>query len=145
VIPESRTPLKSKFVYSDGQIIGEYPGVSSTPTHELIYLDDLIVGRSQGTKLWYVETDHLGTPRALIDPALNTAIWKWSLAGTAFGEHAPDSDPDGNGTLSAAEEEALRAKAAGEPYDKATYNRARQKQIFNEKHRKERNSRKRGG
>lgn len=24
-----------------------------------------------------VETDHLGTPRAVIDPARNTAIWRW--------------------------------------------------------------------
>jgi hypothetical protein len=48
-------------------------------------------------------------------------------------------------TLSAAEEEAIRAKNAGEPYDPATYNRARQKQIKNEKYAKERNKQKRGG
>jgi hypothetical protein len=48
-------------------------------------------------------------------------------------------------TLSAAEEEAIRAKNAGQPYDQATYNRARQKQIKNEKYAKERNKRKRGG
>jgi RHS repeat-associated protein len=48
-------------------------------------------------------------------------------------------------TLSAAEEEAVRAKKAGKPYDRAAYNRARQKQIKNEKHLKERNKRKRGG
>jgi len=48
-------------------------------------------------------------------------------------------------TLSAAEEEAIRAKNAGEPYDAATYNRARQKQIKNEKYAKERNKQKRGG
>jgi RHS repeat-associated protein len=48
-------------------------------------------------------------------------------------------------TLSAAEEEAIRAKNAGKPYDPAAYNRARQKQIKNEKYAKERNKRKRGG
>jgi len=48
-------------------------------------------------------------------------------------------------TLSADEEAAIRAKNAGKPYDPATYNRARQKQIKNEKYAKERNKRKRGG
>jgi uncharacterized protein RhaS with RHS repeats len=48
-------------------------------------------------------------------------------------------------TLSAAEEEAIRAKNAGQPYDKETYNRARKKQIKNEKYAKQRNKQKRGG
>ena len=48
-------------------------------------------------------------------------------------------------TLTAEEEAALLAKAAGKPYDEGTYNRARQKQIKNEKFNKERNKRKRGG
>jgi RHS repeat-associated protein len=48
-------------------------------------------------------------------------------------------------TLTAEEEAALRAKAAGQPYDQAAYNRARQKQIKNEKYNKERNKRKRRG
>lgn len=47
-------------------------------------------------------------------------------------------------TLTAAEEEAIRAKNAGKPYDPAAYNRARQKQIKNEKYAKQRNKRKRG-
>lgn len=47
-------------------------------------------------------------------------------------------------TLTAAEEEAIRAKNAGKPYDQAAYNRARQKQIKNEKYAKQRNKRKRG-
>jgi uncharacterized protein RhaS with RHS repeats len=42
-------------------------------------------------------------------------------------------------TLTAEEEAALRAKAAGNPYDQGAYNRARQKQIKNEKYNKERN------
>lgn len=48
-------------------------------------------------------------------------------------------------TLSAAEEEAIRAKQAGEPYDQATYNRARKKQIKNEKYEGERNKNKQRG
>jgi hypothetical protein len=48
-------------------------------------------------------------------------------------------------TLTAAEEAAIRDRAAGKPVDEATYNRARQKQIKNEKYNKQRNKRKRGG
>lgn len=47
-------------------------------------------------------------------------------------------------TLTAAEEEAIRAKNSGKPYDQAAYNRARQKQIKNEKYAKQRNKQKRG-
>ena len=48
-------------------------------------------------------------------------------------------------TLSAAEEEAIRAKGAGQPYDQTTYNRARKKQIKNEKYEGERNKKKQRG
>jgi hypothetical protein len=47
--------------------------------------------------------------------------------------------------LIAAEEDAIRAKNAGERFDQATYKKARQKQITNEKYAKKRNKRKRGG
>lgn len=42
--------------------------------------------------LAYIETDHLGTPRVVIDAGSNQALWRWPLTGSAFGEHAPDED-----------------------------------------------------
>uniref|UniRef100_UPI0025F260E0 RHS repeat domain-containing protein n=1 Tax=uncultured Xanthomonas sp. TaxID=152831 RepID=UPI0025F260E0 len=48
--------------------------------------------------LRYVQPDHLGTPRAVIDPVRDVAIWRWDLRGEAFGTTAPDQDPDKDGT-----------------------------------------------
>ena len=48
-------------------------------------------------------------------------------------------------TLSEDEQAAVDAQAAGKPYDPKVYNRARQKQIKNEKYNKQRNKRKQRG
>ncbi|MBB5940554.1 RHS repeat-associated protein [Xanthomonas arboricola] len=48
--------------------------------------------------LRYVQPDHLGTPREVIDPTRDLAIWRWDLKGEAFGSTAPDQDPDKDGT-----------------------------------------------
>jgi RHS repeat-associated protein len=59
-----------------------------------VWMDDQPVAVVEGTALRYIETDHLNTPRALIDPARNVAVWRWDLNGSAFGEHAANEDPD---------------------------------------------------
>jgi len=64
-----------------------------------LWMDDMPVAVIDGTTLRYIETDHLNTPRALIDPARNVAVWRWDLNGSAFGEHAANEDPDADGTL----------------------------------------------
>ena len=54
-----------------------------------------------------VETDHLGTPRAVIDPARNTTIWRWELVtgdasqggSNAFGDRPANEDPDGDESI----------------------------------------------
>jgi RHS repeat-associated protein len=66
---------------------------------EYIWMDDLPVGvLNSGTTaaLGYIEPDHLGTPRAVIDPATNAAVWKWPLLNDAFGETQPVVTPDAN-------------------------------------------------
>jgi RHS repeat-associated protein len=84
-----------------GHWLGDYNG--STPIQQVVWLDDLPVGLMTGTgathKLYYVEPDALGTPRVVIDPSRGTqgtAIWNWDLAGEAFGNTAPNQDPDGD-------------------------------------------------
>ena len=37
-----------------------------------------------------VQPDHLGTPRVVIDPLRNVAVWSWGLASEAFGETIKD-------------------------------------------------------
>ena len=74
------------------------------------------------------------------DQAVN-AIREW-----CSGDESESDDPmlAERETLSREEQEAVNAKNAGLPYDEAAYNRARQKQIKNEKYDKQRNKRKRG-
>jgi RHS repeat-associated protein len=81
-----------------GQLLGEYVVKGNSPQREYIYLDGAPIAYATRGALYYIETDHLGTPRALIDPARHVAVWTWDMYGTAFGEHAPNQDPDGDGT-----------------------------------------------
>ncbi len=48
-------------------------------------------------ELAYIQPDHLGTPRAVIDPVRNVAIWEWSNKSEVFGNQIPNADPDGDG------------------------------------------------
>jgi len=47
--------------------------------------------------LGYVQPDHLGTPRVIIDATRNVPVWEWNLAGEAFGADQANEDPDGDG------------------------------------------------
>ncbi|HEY1137062.1 MAG TPA: RHS repeat-associated core domain-containing protein [Xanthomonadaceae bacterium] len=83
-----------------GKWIGDYDG-NGQPIQQVIWLDDLpvglLVGAGANQKLYYIEADMLGTPRVVIDPARNVAVWRWDLAGEAFGDSAPEQDVDGDG------------------------------------------------
>ncbi|WP_295958707.1 RHS repeat-associated core domain-containing protein, partial [uncultured Xanthomonas sp.] len=80
-----------------GHWLGDYDN-NGTAVQQAIWLDDLPVGVLAKTTLRYVQPDHLGTPRAVIDPVRDVAIWRWDLKGEAFGATSPDQDPDKDGT-----------------------------------------------
>jgi RHS repeat-associated protein len=89
-------------VYDEaGRWLGDYDSTGAAK-QQAIWLDDLPVGLLAGSgtsqKLHYVEPDALGTPRVVIDPQRDVAVWKWELTGEAFGNSAPNQDPDGDGT-----------------------------------------------
>ncbi|WP_246432365.1 RHS repeat domain-containing protein [Xanthomonas theicola] len=85
-------------VYDEaGHWLGDYDG-NGAPVQQAIWLDDLPVGVLAKNSLRYVQPDHLGTPRAVIDPVRDVAIWRWDLKGEAFGNTSPDQDPDKDGT-----------------------------------------------
>jgi RHS repeat-associated protein len=46
----------------------------------------------------YVHADHLGTPRAITDPATNNKVWEWRND-DAFGRNQPNENPNGQGTF----------------------------------------------
>lgn len=80
-----------------GHWLGDYD-TNGIARQQAIWLDDLPVGLlTDATKLHYIEPDHLGSPRVVIDPVRDVAVWNWSLKGEAFGNTAPDQDPDGDG------------------------------------------------
>ena len=81
------------FVYDEsGKLMGEY---STSGNLEYLYLDSIPVGVTDGTTLYYIETDQLGTPREVIKPNANTARdtveWKWDYfaSDSVFGTNAP--------------------------------------------------------
>ncbi|MBB4129826.1 RHS repeat-associated protein [Xanthomonas campestris] len=81
-----------------GHWLGDYD-TNGAPKQQAIWLDDLPVGLlANGAQLHYIEPDHLGSPRVVVDAARDVAVWNWSLKGEAFGNTAPNQDPDGDGT-----------------------------------------------
>lgn len=86
-------------VYDEaGHWAGDYDNAGTT-IQQAIWLDDLPIGLLASDQLKYLQPDHLGTPRVVIDPVTDVAIWAWELKGEAFGNTVPHQDPDGNGAV----------------------------------------------
>ncbi|MBX3712655.1 MAG: type IV secretion protein Rhs [Lysobacter sp.] len=101
-----------------GKWIGDYDA-SGQPIQQAIWMDDLpvglLVGAGAGQKLFYIEADVLGTPRVVIDPDRNVAVWRWDLASEAFGDSMPNEDVDGDGNVFV-----FDMRFPGQRYDSAT-------------------------
>jgi len=104
-----------------GRWVGDYDA-DGVIIQQAIWFGDLPVGllaRDGGnTRLFHVEPDMLGSPRAVIDPARGTngtVVWRWELAGEAFGNDKPNEDPDGDGTAFV-----LDMRFPGQQYDSAS-------------------------
>lgn len=95
--PDRTSTAQTFAVYDEaGRVLGRYDHTGQR-VQEYIWLGSLPVGVIAGDALYYVQADHLGTPRTVIDPSRQTAVWNWPLTGEAFGAAPPDADPDGNG------------------------------------------------
>ena len=86
-----------------GLWLGNYSATGQAQ-QQAIWLDDypvaLINVPATGVpELAYVQPDHLGTPRVVIDPVRNVAIWEWSNKSEVFGNQIPSADPDGDGVV----------------------------------------------
>lgn len=84
-----------------GQWLGNYSATGQAQ-QQAIWLDNypvaLINMPATGVpELAYVQPDHLGTPRVVIDPVRNVAIWEWSNKSEVFGNQIPSADQDGDG------------------------------------------------
>lgn len=89
-------------VYDEGgQWVGNYSATGQVQ-QQAIWLDNYPVALIQTPtagvpELAYIQSDHLGTPRVVIDPVRDVAIWEWSNKSEVFGDQAPANDPDGDG------------------------------------------------
>ncbi|MGH8389020.1 MAG: RHS repeat-associated core domain-containing protein [Pseudomonas sp.] len=81
-----------------GEWLGSY-GIAGAPSQQVVWLGSRPVGLIQAGQVLYIESDHLGSPRALIDPQRDVAVWRWSLMGEAFGDGSPAEDPDQDGVV----------------------------------------------
>ena len=93
-----------------GNWLGEYDS-AGVPRQQVIWFAGMPVGvidrrrdgaAQEGARLFYVQADALGTPRAVIDPVSTAnpwgkAIWRWELTGEASGADLPIEDPDSDG------------------------------------------------
>lgn len=109
-----RRTVNSDSVWSlydlQGNWLGEYDS-AGMPRQQVIWFAGMPVGvidrrregaAQEGARLFYVQTDALGTPRAVIDPVSEAhpwgkAVWRWELEGDAFGGDLPIDDPDNDG------------------------------------------------
>ncbi|WP_235567226.1 RHS repeat-associated core domain-containing protein [Lysobacter sp. Root604] len=97
-----------------GHTVGVYDHAGNR-IQEVIWLDDLPIGVIDTSKLHYVQADHLGTPRNVIDPVAEKSVWAWQLGNEAFGDSTPNQDPDNNGTAFA-----FDLRFPGQRYDSAS-------------------------
>ncbi len=102
----------------DGHWLGDYDANGSA-IQQVIWFDGLpvaVLAKIGNTlKLHYIEADALGTPRAVIDPVRNVAVWRWDLTDEAFGESEPSVDPDNDGHWFV-----FDMRYPGQQYDSAT-------------------------
>ncbi|MDR6841232.1 RHS repeat-associated core domain-containing protein [Pseudoxanthomonas sacheonensis] len=89
--------VSTYFVYDEtGHWLGQYDNAASA-VQQIVWLDDLPVGLiANGNQLHYIEPDHLGTPRVVIEVLRNVPVWTWDLKSEAFGNSVPNQDPDGD-------------------------------------------------
>lgn len=95
---DRRGPTLGKSDAAAGRLLGEYTAAGAA-LKEYVWLDNTLVailGAHAGTDHQYVLTDHLGTPRAVARPDTHAIVWRWNLSTTAFGDHAPLANPDGD-------------------------------------------------
>jgi RHS repeat-associated protein len=101
-----------------GRWLGDYDAIGQ-PMQQVIWMGDLpvglLVGAGAAQKLYYLQADALGTPRVVIDPVRNVAVWAWDVGGEAFGDSAPNQDADGDGIAFV-----FDMRFPGQRYDSAT-------------------------
>jgi RHS repeat-associated protein len=105
LIEKSGNGATTLLVYDEaGHLLGEYSSTGAL-IEETIWMGNLPVAtlRPNGSTgctstvcVFYVHTDHLGTPRKITQPSSNTLAWRWDP--DIFGSLGPNQNPGGLGT-----------------------------------------------
>ncbi len=98
------TPSNSAQYFYDeaGHLLGEYSTTTGSRIKEYVWLGDTLIAilsDFDGSTYQFVESDHLGTPRVVVNPLENAIVWRWDATQTVFGDHAPIGDPDGDSVV----------------------------------------------
>ncbi|NIJ70509.1 RHS repeat-associated core domain-containing protein [Xanthomonas sp. 60] len=85
----------------DAQWLGDYTP-SGQARQQVVWLENYPIAvfgpeSTAAPALAYIQPDHLGTPRNIIDAVRNVSIWQWDLQGEPFGADVANEDPDGDG------------------------------------------------
>jgi RHS repeat-associated protein len=112
------------FMYNeDGHLIGEYSKSTDRMQREIVYLGDepvaLLTQTVTGTapsqvvtpNVFYIFSDHLGTPRMITQATDNAIRWRWD-EGDPFGLQPPNENPSGLGALT------FNLRMPGQYYDR---------------------------
>jgi RHS repeat-associated protein len=91
LIEKSNGAGSTYLVYDEaGHILGEYSSGGAL-IQETVWMGDTPVATLQpsgsGISIYYIHTDHLGTPRKITDSSTNTVVWRWDP--DTFGSVAP--------------------------------------------------------
>lgn len=109
-------PMGVVFVYDqEGRLLGEYDAYSGSVRREYVWLQGMPVAVLDGTPaspvIAYVHTDHLNTPRTVID---RQGRQRWTWVAEPFGNSAPATNPLGFG------EYVLNLRMPGQYHDAET-------------------------
>jgi RHS repeat-associated protein len=112
------------FMYDEaGHLIGEYSKSTGRMQREIVYLGDepvaLLTQTVSGTapsqvfapNVFYVFSDHLGTPRMITQASDGAIRWRWD-EGDPFGLQPPNENPSGKGALT------FNLRMPGQYYDR---------------------------
>jgi len=91
------------FVYDEsGHLLGEYTATGQL-VQETVWLENLPIATLRpsasgtGIDIFYIHTDHVGTPRMVTRATDNIIVWRWDH--DPFGTVAANSNPQGVGTF----------------------------------------------
>ncbi|WP_312682345.1 RHS repeat-associated core domain-containing protein [Stenotrophomonas chelatiphaga] len=76
--------------------IGDYDQ-NGKSIQQAVWLGNRLIGLLVGQQLFYVQVDHLGSPRVVIDPVRDAPVWSWDMTADSFGSSLPNEDADDDG------------------------------------------------